>query len=305
LIDSLASDSSEKDDAGTMPTRVLAFGACTIHDPIKTLADRQLVRPVWLDTGATTLYAASMGEYKQQFHFLRGERPLPQLVFRLCSDYVAFRPDEKSRQAVDSAEVILIEVSSPIEIRLGDYFVNRDRVASEVTVPLQKHPDGEVAEAARRWLHDGILRANEASRAASARIMLDARPLGLIDEEMEYVVEHLRSRQQSADEVERSILELVELAGKPVGLAAQSGTYMPDGRPISWPQGFRQMAHDIARRHEIPMLDPAAFVQDYGFDRAIRDHTHFTREFEDFLAERYGAFIQGIVCGPVPHPSRG
>ncbi len=61
--------------------------------------------------------------------------------------------------------------------------------------------------------------------------------------------------------------------------------YMPDGRPVTWPAGFREELLDAAAELELPVFEPWKLVQEHGVARALQDIGHYTAGFDVIMGE--------------------
>ena len=83
------------------------------------------------------------------------------------------------------------------------------------------------------------------------------------------------------------------LLGCPVGVALYVFRYMPDGRAISWPAGFRETVLLAAQNLDLPIFDPVPLVVEYGVEKALEPPlAHYSKEFLPVAGNALADFIQ-------------
>ncbi len=105
-------------------TRILNMGSCGIHNPQFNLNIKGIVPYIWGPIGFTsTPYALSSGATLQLYDFCVGDRYLSEEVRRLAYDDINL-PSSSKRLEIDSCEITLVEMSTPIEPLLEGAIVN-------------------------------------------------------------------------------------------------------------------------------------------------------------------------------------
>lgn len=122
---------------------------------------------------------------------------------------------------------------------------------------------------------------------------------------------HLRSNGHSLeDELARAVfletrarktdvlggfIKMQELLKRPIGVVSYVFRYMPDGRAISWPSGFREEVLDAAKELNLPLFDPVRLVQRFGVEAALaEDLGHYSDNFMPFAANALIRFAMSV-----------
>jgi len=62
------------------------------------------------------------------------------------------------------------------------------------------------------------------------------------------LIKELHARRLDTDDMVRDLSALRERLRRPMGLVLFDYCYMPDGRPVEWPTGFKRQQVDVAKR---------------------------------------------------------
>ena len=186
-------------------------------------------------------------------------------------------------------DVLVIEPSSPINFLLGERCIPRSDLSGKVFDPIiQLGP--EEAKHCKRWVNQGLIRANEAARLASAEAL---KPLYRLprfsDVPLLDILDNLRARPTTA----QIQLEGVKALGahynaSSVLVITSPNAYLPDGRPLTWPGNFPREIGLVCEEEAVPVLHSSSLVKRYGVAVALEDdHVHFKDDF----GARYGDAI--------------
>ena len=92
-------------------------------------------------------------------------------------------------------------------------------------------------------------------------------------------VESLWSRRVGVEEMVGDLERLRSRVGVPMLLKLFDFQYMPDGRAIESPAGYKAQQVEVARRMNLPTLDMAPVVRNIGVKRLVADDMmHWRRE---------------------------
>jgi len=275
--------------------KCLSLGSCGIHiaqnllmrggflsDPFRELGFRR--RPLALSSGGAV----------QTYDFCVGER-IPPKVLHLAQREM-HQPREETRHLVDESEIALIELSTPIEVMIGAVIVNLNLIRTRVVGPLRE----STAEPTlvHQWAN-ALANATEDLRDRADSLLLDW-PRDFVDDGLaRFVVEELSARRLGVDDMVRDLERLRERLRAPLALQLYTFKYMPDGRAIDWPAGFRAQQIEVARRLGLPTLDLAAPVARLGTKRLIADDMyHWRPDTKALQAELTYDFLAGVLGRP-------
>lgn len=278
-------------DPEANPLRILNMGSCGIHNPQFGLNSEGRVPYLWSQFGFTvTPYALSSGATIQLFDFCTGELKLP-LETRLLAYMDPNQPTGESRDALFGTDVILVELSTPIEFLLDGAIVNINRIAERVVAPLQKFIDKKLVA---RWA-SGLSQGDEAMRKSAADELLAQMPQEA-DESLTLLVKELHTRRLDTDDMVRDLSALRDRLPRPMGLVLYDFQYMPDGRPVEWPARFKRQQAEVAERLKLPTLDFAPLVEKLGTETTLEsDLRHWKVEAYPIQAEKLYDFAAAQV----------
>lgn len=261
--------------------RVFAFGTCHVQDALIELHNQGRV------TALRTIpsYSHSSGEILQQIAYYNKEREIPADLLPFAMNYPAMPVPDPALLA--SADIVLAELCTPFQIKLGDYQLNRTQVQELLTNALQSRGD-DIREMSNGWFFNGILKQDETTRDWRSRALLDAlsgieMPNGPIDLD---IIRNARGQKQTREALKSDLVEIRQRLLKPMVIYSHILRYMPDGRPISWPGEFYGQVNDIGRELGIAVSNPSELVVKRGVEFALTsDLSHYTEEFVGVLAE--------------------
>jgi len=281
------------------PTTVLAMGACLLHGPLNPLAKerKRLAFPKYgVFPGVYTF-----GEMFQALDILLGKRDVPAEIRPLANIQPSFvaRPSAIGFPEVDA---VLIEPSSPVDIEYRGCFLNRNRLTHYVIAPI-KGTSREAAKAASQWLRTGLIGIDEEVRAKAAEELVQHVPADLPDKDFIADV-ILETRSHKAD-VLAGFKGISSIVKRPMGVIGYVFQYLPDGRALSWPEGFLEEIMAAAEELDLPVFQPADVVRSYGVKEALGDDLrHYREEFNPFIAEAIAQFCDSLAArGDVQAPA--
>jgi hypothetical protein len=272
------------------PTTVLPIGGCLLHGPLNPLA-RERERLAYPKYGPFPgVY--TFGEIFQALDILLGKRDVPPEIRPLAN----IRPNFVARPAAagfDEVDVTLVEPSLPIDLDYKGCKLNRTTLTQIVLNPI-KVTSKEANKATNLWLRTGLIGLDENVRSSAAEELVKHIPADLADKKLITDV-ILETRSSRADVLEgfRRIHSIVQ---KPMGIVVYVFQYLPDGRALSWPEGFLEEIVAAAEELDIPVFQPADVVRSYGVKEALRDDLrHYKDEFMPVIAESLAEFADFIA----------
>jgi len=273
------------------PTTVLPMGACLLHGPLNPIA-RERTRIAFPKYG-TFPGVYTFGEMFQALDILLGKRDVPAQIRPIANiqpNFVA-RP---SAIGFDEVDAVLVEPSSPVDLEYRGCYLNRNRLTHYVIAPI-KGVSREANKAANQWLRSGLIGLNDQLRASAAEALLKHIPEDLPDKD--FIVDViLQTRSRRAD-VLGGLRGISSIVQKPMGIVLYVFQYLPDGRTLSWPEGYQEEILAAAKQLELKVFQPADVVRSYGLNEALRDDLrHYKPEFMPVVAEALCEFADSIAA---------
>jgi hypothetical protein len=235
----------------------------------------------------------ALGDMVQFIRFLRGEIVLPPQVKLLTGMNEHFRPLPSAGDFAD-VDVALVEPNTPTEILYGDFLLQRNAVISHIIDPIRiAHPDPAIAKMAGNWFMQGLISGNEATRLdLGSKLAALVPPSPMADVARDVL---LTARGERRD-VEEGLRALQAVLHRPIGLLTYIYQYMPDGRPVSWPAGFRDDLLHAAGSMKLPIFEPWTLVERVGVKVALTDDLrHYRDAFMLPIGEAMVSFAGEVV----------
>ena len=278
--------------------KVLTFASCGAHDPLHVAADRGHLPHLYRWLGfAQTPYALSSGAALQLRAMCLGERDLEPAA-RLLAYMETHQPGPGTRHLVDASEILFVELSTPVEPMLGEAVVNLNRVADYVLDPLRG--SSAPPRLVHGWINALVQVAPDLRDRATA--LLAAWPDELAEAPLaRETVERLWSRRLTIDDMVADLRALRERVPGPLVIKLFDFRYMPDGRAIDWPAGFRAEQLEVARRLDAPVIDFAPLVRVLGSGRGLIEDggmNHLRPEVHPAAAEIVHDALAGALGRP-------
>jgi hypothetical protein len=300
--------------------KTFLIGSCGVHGPPYALGRLGFFPYTIGHLGFKCApFALTSGAAVQVYDFCVGDRKLSQLVRKLAY-MTQNEPVPEKRHLVDDSELAFIELSSPVEPMIGDDIVNFNYISEFVVKPLRIA--GAKPKLLSGWVQSLINVRDDLKERADALLAdwpeawpddderrLSLKPLPSSpfpvpspdDPELRFAVETLRTRRLDVDDMVRDLEVLREKMRKPLAIRLYDFRYMPDGRPIDWPAGFKTQQIEIARRMNLATLDFAPVVERYGPRNIFKDDptcAHFLPKMHPLVAELMYDFWADILGRP-------
>jgi len=267
----------------------LVLGGCLVNRPMDATAranevlDYRRYGPLQLLHSFTQMF--------QRIQFIRGEREFPDEIRRLCRFPRDLGPLPEVADFRD-LDVAIVEPTTPVDLMFRGFSLNRQAVQRFVGAAAGEG-NKAVAALLTRWFRKGLIGFDEEARADAASKLLK-----------------LISGSRARDKIARELLEetrsvkcdqlgglqgLHDILRCPMGLVLYNFRYMPDGRAISWPAGFREDTIAAAKSLDLAVYDPTSLVVGYGADAAlVPGGGHYTEAFKPIMGEALLEFIQAV-----------
>jgi len=267
---------------------VLLFGGCLVHWPMtRTTRAEGRIR---YDAYGPIREIHSFAEMFQIVEILRGQRKIPE-EFQLISRMTELRPVSGAADFGD-IDVALLEPASPIELIFRGVAFHRNAITTNFLKPIMDR-GREERKVGAIWLRHGLVGLNEEIRADAAAKLAEY-VIGDTPEDDFARALFLEVRSRKTD-VLGGFVKMRELLSRPIGVVCYNFRYMPDGRPISWPAGFREEVLAAAQQLNLPVFDPAPMVQSFGVAAALaEDLGHYSAEFMPVAADALVEFTESV-----------
>ena len=277
------------------PIRLLTFGGCGLNNMVATLSRSKETAMMYAEMGfRNTPFALSSPASVQLLDFVTLRRVVPAFVRRLCYGDPKHVPNEKQAQVAATADIVVVEMSTPIEYLYDDFVLNINRF-EEVMLPALKDYDIP-PKLVSRW-RSALLKNFDDKRTELAAQLLEMMPeLPEKDAWIRAFLAHTHSRYVTSDRMVEDLDEIRARSGVQLALIHHNFQYMPDGRPVSWPPEFKGLSLDVAKRLQAPALDFAPFVQEHGTSRVMAsDNRHWNPDFYEKISEHFLKFLRGTL----------
>jgi hypothetical protein len=276
-----------------MSTRlnVLLLGGCLIHWPL-TVVSR--INPRFdFDRYGTVRPLHTFGEMFQTLDILDGKKTVPPELIHLTrlSRGMVATPAANGFADLDLA---LVEPASPIELLFRDITINRMRIHNYVRMGLAKE-DEEGLKLLTAWFREGLGRLKDDVRADAAAKLVDHIGGDSETDELRRAVVR-ETRAEKADVVD-GFRKVRDRLGCPIGAVVYVFSYMPDGRIVTWPPGFRQEVLAAAQALALPTFEPDPLVQSFGVEAAMLRGRHYSEAFSPIIGEALAEFAEQVHRG--------
>ena len=269
----------------------ILFGGCMLRQPLRVMATRQ--RGLADQKYGSDTAKHTFGEMFQFIEVLRGAKSIPREFMSLCRISPRAGPVVGAEDFRD-LDVALIEPASPAEITFRGFAINRIGLM-KMLAPVEAQ-GREAAKLADAWLRVGLTGFNEDVRAAAATKLL-----GYVhgDTEKADLTRAVISETRAfKSDITDGFRRMQESLGCPIGVVIYVFRYLPDGRPIYWPAGFRKEVVAAAQELNFPIFDPAPLVAEHGVQVAMADDTqHYSRRFLPVVGRALMAFAHEVHGG--------
>jgi hypothetical protein len=275
-----------------MLLNALLFGGCLVHWPlVRTARAQEGLAP---ENYGPIREVHTFGEMFQIIEVLRGQKTVPQEWRHLAH----MRPDLGPVPGADrfsDIDVALVEPASPTELEFRGTAINRFAIARFVRATVG---DGskETEKILAKWLRLGLVALNDTVRAEAGEQLVERVRGDTADAELARAV--IRETRAYPSDIGGGFRKMQELLGCPIGAVIYVFKYMPDGRPISWPAGFREQVLFAAEDLGLPVFDPAPLVVRHGVQAALAEGlSHYSAEFLPVAGEALLAFARSVCEG--------
>jgi len=253
---------------------IAPIGTCRIHTPLRDVVGRY---PVKLQLGRNYGFVHTVAEALQQARFMFGQTDIPTDVQRLI-----FRPSngEQARRGTHKpADLYMVELSSRKLLTIDGF-----PIQSNYLVRYFSEFFADRARTRQFWSM-----AN-AERLAERRAVLEQDPvLKSLNEDDRDLLARIVKRDQTDEEIEQEMRQLVELLGKDkVVFVTHVNAMTPDNVVIDQRAQLIAAINAASQRIGVPCYDPTPLMNKIGQADAMEDGgldlTHYTSAFAERLS---------------------
>lgn len=267
------------------------IGTCRIHTPLRDAVGRY---PIKLQLGRNYGFVHTSAEALQQARFMFGEGEIPAEVQRLI-----FRPSngEQARRGTHKpADLYMVELSSRKLLTIDGHPIQSNY--------LVRYFSEFFADRTRTRMFWSLA---STERLAERRTLLEQDPVfkSLSSDDRELLTLIVK-RDQTDDEIEREMRQLVDLLGKDkVVFVTHVNALTPDNVPIEQREQLISAVSAGAQRIDVPCYDPTPLMNKLGQADAMEngglDLTHYTQIFAERLcAEWFKNFMRPRMSASTP-----
>jgi len=231
----------------------------------------------------------TFGEMFQFIDVVQQKKVIPEDLVALTH-----APEEGGRgSAADdfgALDLAVLGPSSPIEIRFRGLALNRQAVQEHIRASLRDE-SGEAEKHLGIWLRQGLVGLNARARTSSGERLLDFLRADTKDADLARSV--IREVEVSKGDIVGGFRRMRELLNCPMMVCLYIFRYMPDGRAISWPAGYREEVLAAAAELDLPVFDPAPLVVKHGPASVLAaGFSHYRPKFLPVVGEALVEFAQ-------------
>jgi len=283
-------------DKKQRPIRVVPIASCSVTIPLIRLRKRNVAVSVLPRMGFTQWpLSFSPGSALQLALIARGDLSIPYPIDDVCYGGAPNAAHPDAARVLSTADIVMLEMSTPIEFVYRGLFLNQNRLR----VFLRKefgHLGADTAKAVSRWIAVAQKLDHVERESAADRLVTDLKSSGYSNQTVLDLIAEMQTRRAGADEISERMRLVRALMGLPVAVVLYNFRYMPDGRAIDWPTGFRADVKKAAINVGLPLYDPASLVQRHTVPTAmIPDSGHYRSEFNEIVADDYLKFMCGVI----------
>lgn len=233
----------------------------------------------------------TFGEMFQIIDVLKGRKDIPKDYRYLAHMHGKLRPVAAAAD-FRNVDVALLEPASPIELVFRDVAVNRFAVNRAIRAEAGEE-NREAKKLSAQWMRVGLIGLDETVRASAAEKLLAHMNGDTEDAELARAV--IRETRAFPSDIPGGFRKMQDILGCPIGVALYVFRYMPDGRAISWPAGFRETVLAAAEELNLPIFDPVPLVVDYGVEAAMSPAlAHYSDTFIPIAGRALVDFVQSV-----------
>jgi len=275
--------------------RILPLGGCLLHRPLGDFGKLKYNVRARVGTGGSVRENYSLSEMIQFIRMLRGEIVIPPEIKELASMDARFEPLPDIGDLAN-VDVVLVEPSTPVDIVFGEYLLNRTAIIARIVGPIRAaNPEPKFARMSNYWMTKGLYAGDVAVQQSLGAELAERLPCTMpLADVARDVLMNARAVQR---DVAQGLGELRAMIHRPMGVLTFIFQYLPDGRPVSWPAGFREDILAAATALNLPVFEPWRLVEQYGVSTTLKnDLRHYKDEFLPTVSQAIVDFAAEVMA---------
>ena len=276
---------------------VLPFGGCGLHNPLGAVSKKTNGPNIFGSLRIRgKMFSLSANTNLQLVDFVAGDSDFPVWIKELMYGGTAEKPSSDKRSLIYSCDIAIVELSTPIELNFDGALLNINRFEEAILSRTSKISVEK--KLISRW-KSALLKGDEEVRRSMAKEIHGLIPKDTPeDQDIAKFVLSTASRMLSVEEQTKSVADLRDRLGMPVGMILHNFSFMPDGRSVSWPAGFKDSCAEVAKRLDLPTFDFASHVKEAGVATVMLDDLrHWAPGSYLRLGELMHDFCDGVLDG--------
>ena len=270
--------------------RLLVLGSCRVHDPL--MASHRAGRVDYLNRRFKTrhpIYLHDVHEMTQFVRLARGETAMPPGIGPFAFDK-GLRLDERMPALIDQADCLVIEVCTDKHYEAIGFTLNVNEVHRQLI-------EGTGAAGEAWWAE--IDRRNRPSEDLVQGVEAALRARRSLTETHRLILREISFAQLSSSDIARGMAELRALVDRPILVMPHVAVRLADGAMLGERLGHIEKVLTAARKAGLPTLDPRAFVERDGQERAMDNGGADSHHYAKHYLRTVGAeIVQALeVCG--------
>ncbi len=277
--------------------RILPFGGCFLHNPLNGVLRSQDQIGIFSEMGLKSgPFSLSANTNNQLFDFLHGRVSFPTWVKNIAYSELLEPPTAENAKLIKKSDLALIGMSTPTELVFDGALLNVNRFDEVVDAEFSKTVEKKLLNSWRK----ALMQVNHLARKETSERLYSLLPKETEQQEnMANLTLNTYSRTLSVDEMTKSTADLRDRLEVPMAMILYNFMFMPDGRPVQWPAGFKDDCIEVARRLDLPTFDFAPFVAREGVDKVMMDdRRHWNPPYYHKLGEVLYDFCAGLADRP-------
>jgi hypothetical protein len=278
--------------------RIVPFGGCFVNHPVNYIStkfgDRSLFTRMGLKSSA---FGLSANMNMQLVDFLTGEIQFPEWLKNIVYSKFLEQPAKDKAKLVYECDIALVGMSTPIELVYEGAILNVHNFETFISSELGSLiTDRKIIN---NW-KGALLKSNKDLLATATEDLCRLIPTDTPEQAI--LADFVRGtypRTLSVDEMTEATAELRDRLAMPMAFVLYNFMWMPDGRVVQWPPGFKDECIEVARRLDIRTIDYAPFVAEHGVDKMLMDdRRHFAPPSFPILGEFLYDFCMEVLDRP-------
>jgi hypothetical protein len=249
-------------------------------------------------------FALSANMNLQLIDFLTGKIEFPDWVKNIAYSKFLVQPSKEQGELVYSNDLVLVGLSTPIELIYEGVILNVNNFETFISSELSSVSKDR--KAINAW-KSALIKSNQSLLKETTENLYNLIPRDTPEREnLANFVRGTSSRTLGVDEMTEATAKLRDRLGMPMAFVLYNFMFMPDGRAVQWPAGFKDDCIEVARRLDLRTIDFAPYVAQWGAEKVLMDdRRHFSPPAFPLLGELVYDFCLDVLDRPRPSRKPG